>query len=38
MAVLAGVEIDDLDGEKEDEKGYKSLMSGPRPEIHGQRA
>ena len=34
MAVLAGVEIDDLDGEKEEEKGYKSLMSGPRPEIH----
>jgi hypothetical protein len=32
--VLAGVEIDDLDGEEEVEKGYRSLMSGPRPEIH----
>jgi superfamily I DNA/RNA helicase len=33
MSMLAGVEIDDLDGGKE-EKGYKSLLSGPRPEIH----
>ena len=32
MAVLAGVEIDDLDGGREDEKGYKSLLTGPRPE------
>ena len=34
MAVLEGVEIDDLDGGKEDEKGYKSLLTGPRPEAH----
>ena len=26
MAMLAGVEIDDLDGGKEDERGYKSLL------------
>jgi len=32
MAVLAGVEIDDLDGGSEDDKGYKSLLTGPRPE------
>ena len=32
MAVLAGVEIDDLDGGSEDEKGYKSLLTGPSPE------
>jgi hypothetical protein len=34
MAMLEGVEIDDLDGEREPEKGYKSLLTGPRPEIH----
>ena len=34
MAVLSGVEIDDLDGEKESEDGYKSLLSGSKPEHH----
>ena len=34
MRMLSGVEIDDLDGGKEEEKGYKSLLSGPQPEIH----
>jgi superfamily I DNA/RNA helicase len=34
MTVLSGVEIDDLDGERDEEKGYRSLMSGPRPEVH----
>lgn len=33
MAMLEGVEIDDLDGGKEDETGYKSLLTGPRPEV-----
>jgi superfamily I DNA/RNA helicase len=34
MAMLSGVEIDDLDGGKEEDKGYKSLLSGPKPEVH----
>ena len=34
MAMLEGVEIDDLDGEREDETGYKSLLTGPKPEVH----
>jgi hypothetical protein len=33
MAMLEGVEIDDLDGEQEDETGYKSLLAGPKPEV-----
>ena len=33
MAMLAGVEFDDLDGGKEEETGYKSLLTGPRPEV-----
>jgi len=33
MAMLHGVEIDDLDGERDDETGYKSLLSGPPPEV-----
>jgi len=33
MAMLHGVEIDDLDGERDDERGYKSLLSGPAPEV-----
>jgi superfamily I DNA/RNA helicase len=33
MAVLHGVEIDDLDGERDDNRGYKSLLSGPAPEV-----
>ena len=34
MAVLKGVENDDLDGGREDEKGYKSLLNGPKPDAH----
>jgi AAA domain/UvrD-like helicase C-terminal domain len=32
MRMLEGVEFDDLDGGREEEKGYKSLLSGPHPE------
>jgi hypothetical protein len=34
MAMMAGVDIDDLDGQHEEEKGYKSLLTGSRPEVH----
>ena len=34
MAMLDGVDVDDLDGEKDTSKGYKSLLSGPKPEHH----
>lgn len=30
-ALLAGVEISDLDGSVDDEKGYRSIISGPDP-------
>jgi superfamily I DNA/RNA helicase len=33
MALLQGIEVDDLDGEKDREKGYKSLLSGAAPEV-----
>jgi hypothetical protein len=33
MAMLAGVEVDDLDGGREEETGYRSLLSGPKPEV-----
>src|SRR5262245_53045076 len=33
MALLRGVEVDDLDGEKDREEGYKSLLSGAAPEV-----
>jgi superfamily I DNA/RNA helicase len=33
MALLQGVEVDDLDGEKDREQGYKSLLSGAAPEV-----
>ncbi len=32
MAMLEGVEIDDLDGGQEEQTGYRSLLTGPRPE------
>jgi superfamily I DNA/RNA helicase len=32
MAVLKGVEVDDLDNERQREQGYKSLLSGALPE------
>jgi hypothetical protein len=34
MAMLEGVEVDDLDGAREDESGYKSLLTGPKPDVH----
>lgn len=34
MAMLKGVEVDDLDGERDTEQGYKSLLSGSKPEHH----
>jgi superfamily I DNA/RNA helicase len=34
MALLAGVEVDDLDGEKDRAEGYKSLLAGSKPEHH----
>jgi superfamily I DNA/RNA helicase len=33
MALLQGIEVDDLDGEQDREKGYKSLLSGDSPEV-----
>ena len=33
MAMLDGLEIDDLDGDSEGNEGYKSLLSGPKPEV-----
>ena len=33
MALLQGIEVDDLDGEKDREEGYKSLLSGAAPEV-----
>jgi superfamily I DNA/RNA helicase len=33
MALLQGIEVDDLDGERDREQGYKSLLSGAAPEL-----
>jgi hypothetical protein len=33
MALLRGIEVDDLDGEKDKEEGYTSLLSGGAPEV-----
>src|SRR5207249_3167967 len=33
MALLRGVQVDDLDGEQDREGGYKSLLSGQMPEV-----
>ena len=33
MALLQGIDVDDLDGEKDREEGYKSLLSGAAPEV-----
>jgi len=33
LAVLEGVEIDDLDDGRDDSKGYRSLFHGPPPEV-----
>lgn len=35
MAMLQGLSFDDLDGGVIDEKGYRSLLSGPSPQIYG---
>jgi len=34
MAMLQGQSFDDLDGELVDEKGYRSLLSGPTPQVY----
>ena len=34
MRILRGIEVDDLDGERDDERGYRSLLTGSEPEIH----
>jgi hypothetical protein len=33
MALIRGINVDDLDGEQDREKGYKSLLSGEAPEV-----
>jgi superfamily I DNA/RNA helicase len=33
MALLRGINVDDLDGEEDRERGYKSLLSGAAPEV-----
>lgn len=35
FSLLKGVEYDDLDGGIEDGKGYRSLFTGPKPEVEG---
>lgn len=34
LALLDGVEIDDLDGGKDTSQGYKSIRNGPEPDVH----
>lgn len=34
VALLEGIEVDDLDGESDTTKGYRSLMHGDPPEVH----
>lgn len=33
IAMLHGVSVDDLDGGTDDEKGYRSLLTGPEPDV-----
>jgi superfamily I DNA/RNA helicase len=33
MALIQGIDVDDLDGDQDREKGYKSLLSGDAPEV-----
>jgi len=33
MALIQGIEVDDLDGEKDRAEGYRSLLSGAAPEV-----
>jgi len=35
MAMLEGLSFDDLDGGIVNEKGYRSLLSGPTPQVYG---
>lgn len=34
VAMLQGMSVDDLDGGQDKGSGYKSLLSGPQPEVH----
>ena len=34
LALLDGVEIDDLDGGQDSSQGYKSIRNGPEPDVH----
>jgi superfamily I DNA/RNA helicase len=34
MRILREVAVDDLDGERDDDRGYRSLLTGPEPEVH----
>jgi superfamily I DNA/RNA helicase len=34
IAMIEGMAVDDLDGEAAEDKGYVSLLSGPKPECH----
>jgi superfamily I DNA/RNA helicase len=34
MYILEGVDADDLDGQRDDARGYRSLLTGPEPEVH----
>ncbi len=34
VAMVEGMAVDDLDGQADEEKGYLSLLSGPKPECH----
>ena len=34
MNILQGVDADDLDGQRDDARGYRSLLTGPEPEVH----
>jgi superfamily I DNA/RNA helicase len=34
MAMLEGVEVDDLDGQRDTAQGYRSLLAGPKPDHH----
>lgn len=35
VAVLKGMSADDMDGAQDELTGYRSLMSGPSPDLHG---
>jgi AAA domain/UvrD-like helicase C-terminal domain len=33
IKILQGVDVDDLDGQRDDSRGYRSLLTGPEPEV-----